>query len=89
MARAVAQGLFADALHPVRHLRGGAARKRHQQNAVRVCAVGDEMCHPMSEGVGFTGACPGDDQKRRGHGRPALDHAVFDRLSLVQIEAIE
>ena len=43
----------------------------------------------MRKGVGFARAGAGDDQERRGHGRLAVDNAVFDRLALVEIEAIE
>ena len=58
VTRSVAQGLPADALHPVRHLGGGSPREGHQENAVGVCTMRDEMGHPMGEGVGFPEPAP-------------------------------
>ena len=61
----VAHHLAGDPLDPAGHLGGGAARKRHQQDAPRVGAVDDQMGDAMGQRVGLAGARAGDHQERR------------------------
>ena len=55
--------LPADALDPPRHLDGGAARERHQEDAAGIGAVGDEMHDAMRERRRLARARAGDDEE--------------------------
>ena len=70
----IAQHLAGDPLDAPRHLDGGPARKRHQQDAARVGAVHDEVGDAVRQRVGLARAGSGDDQERPGHvSAPMLD----------------
>jgi len=53
-----------DAARAPRHLDRGAAREREQQEALRIRALQDEMCHAMRERVGLSRARAREDQQR-------------------------
>ena len=88
-SRIVADHLAGDALDAARHLAGGAARKRHQQDAARVGAIDDQMRDPVRQRIGLAGTSTGDHQQRRRRRRIALTHAVFHGRALFGIEAVE
>ena len=75
-----------DPLDPPRHLDGGAARERHQENAAGIGAVRDEMHHAMRECRRLARARAGDDEERAVRSR--ID-AVQDGAALVGIELVE
>ena len=90
------EGLIADALDPPRHLDGGAARERHQQDAAGIDAVGGEMHHAMGERAGLARSGTRDHQERgaasdRGHvlADAVLANAVLDSAALVGVELVE
>ena len=76
-----------DALDAPGHLGRRAARKRHQQDAVGIGAVDDQMGDPMRQGVGLAGAGPGDHQQRPATGLVA--NAMLGRAPLVRIQLVE
>ena len=76
-----AQHLAGDAPDAPRHLGGGAARERHQEDAARVGAADDEMRHAMRQRAGLARAGAGNDQKRPG--------AMRDGAALRFVEAVE
>ena len=80
--------LARDALDPPRHLGGGAARKRHQQDAARIGAADDQMGDPMGERVGLAGSRAGDHQQRRRRGQSSRS-AMLDGAALLGIERFE
>ena len=86
-AGVVAHHLAGDPLDPLRHLGGGAARERHQQDAARIGAVDDQMGDAMGQRVGLAGSGAGDHQQRRERARPRC--AVLDGAPLFRIEAVE
>ena len=63
-ASIVAHDLARDALDAARHLGGGAARKRHQQDPAGIGTIDDDVGDPVREGVRLSGSCASDDQKR-------------------------
>jgi hypothetical protein len=83
----LAQHFSGDALDAAGHLGGGAARKRQQQDAVRIGAVDDQMRDAMRKRVGLAGSSSGNDQQRRRWTRS--DCTMFDGASLLRIEAFE
>ena len=78
-----------DPLDPSRHLGGGAARKRHQQNPSRIGAVDDQVRDPVRQGVGLAGPCAGDHQERRSRRAVLLPDAVLDGPPLLWIEGLK
>ena len=88
-AGVVAHDLARDALDPPRHLGGGAARKRHQQNAARVGAVDDQMGDAMRQRVGLAGAGAGNHQQRRGGNAVGHPDAMLDGPPLFRIEGLK
>ena len=60
----VAEDATRDAFDTLRHLRGGTARKRHQQHAAWVGALDDQVGDPVRERVGLSGSCAGYDKQR-------------------------
>ena len=67
-----------DPLHPPRHLGGGAARERHQQNPPRIGAVDDQVRNAMRQGVGLARTGAGDDEERRPRRAVLLPDAMLD-----------
>jgi hypothetical protein len=86
-AGVVAHHLAGDAFDPLRHLGGGAARERHQQDAARIGAVDDQVRDAMSERVGFSGSRAGDHEQRRKRSRSRC--TVLDGAPLFRIETVE
>ena len=68
------------------HLGCRPARECHQQNAVRVRAVNDEVGNAMCERVGLARACSGDDKQRSSQLAFAVPNAVFDGSTLFGIK---
>jgi hypothetical protein len=84
--------LIVDALDPPRHLDGGAARERHQQDAAGIDAVRSEMHHAMGKRAGLARSGARDHQERsvgRGIADPALANTVLDSAALVGVELVE
>ncbi len=77
-----AEHLDGDALDAPGHLRGSAARKRHQQDAARIGALDDQMRDAVGQRVGLAGPGAGDDQQRLGNAAVA----VHDRQALLGVE---
>ena len=77
-----------DALDPARHLGGGPAREREQQDAARVGAVDDQVGDPVRERIGLAGAGTGDDEQRRGDVGAAAGDAVLDGAPLLRVEGV-
>ena len=87
MTRGVAaEHLAGDALDAPRHLRRGAAREGHQQDAARIGAVDDQMRDAVRQRVGLARAGAGDDQQRPGDTarRHARRRARCSALSLAR-----
>ena len=78
-----------DPLDPSRHLGGGAARKRHQQNPPRIGAVDDQVRDAVRQGVGLAGPGAGDDEERRARRAVLLPDAVLDGPPLLRIEGLK
>jgi hypothetical protein len=78
---------LSDTFDPLGHLRRGASRKCHQQDAAGVGTLNNQMGNPMSEGVGFSGAGSGDYEQRR-RSQPA-GGAMLDSPSLLRVEHFE
>ena len=70
--RVAAEHLAGDALDARGHLRGGAARKRHQQDAARIGALDDQMGDAVRQRVGLARPGAGDDQQRPGDAAAAV-----------------
>jgi hypothetical protein len=68
------------------HFRGGAPRKRHQQNSARIGMVDNEMGDAMRERVGFAGAGAGDDQERAAYFSIGKANAMFDSCALPVVQ---
>ena len=83
--------LIADPLDPPRHLDGGAARERHQQDAAGIDAVGGEMHHAMGERAGLARSGTRDHQERGAASvaDAVLAHAMLDSAALVGVELVE
>ena len=77
-----------DPLDAFAHLRRGAAREGHQQDAAGIGAVDDQMGDPMGEGVGLAGAGAGNDEERRAN-VAASGHAVLHGPALRRIERLQ
>jgi hypothetical protein len=86
--RTPARDFRGHALDPARHLGGGAAREGQEHDSAGIDAVGDEMAHPVRQGVGLAGAGTGNNQERAGlsEHRPAVFHgAALLRIELCEI----
>ena len=77
-----------DALDPAGHLGGGAAGKRHQQDAARIGAGDDQMGDAVGERIGLAGTGAGNDEQRGAHGR-AIGHAMLYGAALLRIERVQ
>ena len=78
-----------DPLDPARHLGGGAARERHQQDAPRIGAVDDQMGDAVRQRVGLARAGAGDDEQRQPRRAVLLPDAVLDGPPLLRIEGLK
>ena len=88
-AGVVAHDLARNPLDAACHLACGAARECHHQNAARVGAVDDQMGDPMCQRIGLSGSRAGNDQQRRSWRAIIAQHAVLDRLPLLNVEGVE
>ena len=73
---------------PALHFRRGPARKRQQQNALRIRAAADKVRDAVGERVGLAGAGAGDDQQRSAV-LPLRTRTVLDRESLLSVQGDE
>ena len=80
--------LASDPVDPTGHFRGCPSREGHQQEAVGIRTVNDEVRNAMSQCIGFSGSSTGDHEERRPDGR-ALPYTVFNGAALLGIEFIE
>ena len=88
--RVAAEHLAGDALDALGHLRCGAAREGHQQDAARIGAVDDQMRDAVGQRVGLAGAGAGDDQQRPGDAAVAmLDGQALLGIELGEIGGLE
>ena len=78
-----------DPLDPSRHLGGGAARERHQQNPPRIGAVDDQVRDAVRQGVGLAGPRAGDHEERQPRRAVLLPDAVLDGPPLLRIEGLK
>jgi hypothetical protein len=70
------------------HVERSAPSEGQQQQTVRVGAIQNQMCDPMSERLGLAGARAGRDQQRRR--RPVVvAHAKFDRATLGRVQVAQ
>ena len=67
----------------------GAARECHHQNSPGIGAVHDQMGHPVRQRIGFAGSRACDDEQRRSWRTVILEHAMLNRLPLLNIESVE
>ena len=84
----LAQHFSGDALDPAGHLGGGAAGKRHQQDAARIGAGDDQMRDAVGERIGLAGTGAGNDEQGGAHGR-AIGHAMLHGAALLRIERVQ
>ena len=78
-----------DAFDPARHLGGGPARERHQQNPSGIGAVDDQVGNPVRQRVGLARSGTRDHEKRYPGRAVILPHAVLDGSPLLRIERLE
>ena len=78
--RIVAQDLARDPLYSARHLCGRSSRESHQQYAVRIGTVDDQVRDAMGECVGLAGAGTGDNEE--GTRECVRPHAMLDGAAL-------
>jgi hypothetical protein len=71
-----------DPLYPPRHLGGGAARERHQQNPPRIGAVDDQVGDAVRQRVGLARTCSRDDEERRPRRAVLLPNAMLNGAPL-------
>src|SRR6516225_3734035 len=86
---AVADDLPRDALNAPGHFGGGATRKGHQQYSTGIGTVDDQMSDPVSQSVGLSRTCAGDDEERRSRCGVVLTHTMLDSSSLFAVEAFK
>ncbi len=72
------------------HLGCGPPRERHQKDSAGIDAADDQMCYPVREGVGLSGAGAGNDEQRanrdgRVTGEPELDGAPLIGVQLLKV----
>ncbi len=72
---------------PALHFRRGPARKRQQENALRIRAAADKVRDAVGERVGLAGAGAGDDQQRSAVSLRA--RTVLHRESLLSVQGGE
>ncbi len=81
------QRLADDRLDAPRHLLGGPARERQQQDPLRIHALDNEVGDPVGQGHRFAGAGSRDDEQRaRGDATVFLRLAVGSRLALGRVQ---
>jgi hypothetical protein len=85
----VAQHSAGDSFDAFRHLRGGATRERHQENASRIGTVDNEVGNPMGERIGLAGSGACNDKQRGSWDRVLIQHSVLNGPALVWIQAFE
>ena len=86
---AASHNLSCDTLNATGHFSRGAARKGHQQDAVGIGTVDDQMGDPVGHGVGLPGTRAGDDQEGDPWSRVLLPDAMLDGSSLFTIEGLK